>query len=247
MRKIVVYSESMQPKLLEDAVSDLELKMVSGRRELVAAIVGERDLHAVIIQKDSLDDPYRKFLGSLKANFPFLYVGIVAPADMSGNLEGHHLIDLETADTTAEIRRFLEGKTFGNRREHHRFDWPLKGYVSYDKESWQEYRLRSISSGGAFLECGASLPVPGTRAYLRIVFQNFSLSTSCEVLDARQASSNLPLGFGVRFLDLSEAAVQKIDQIVDDALMHVLLDPGFQPAVPSLGEEEATREGFDLI
>ena len=81
---------------------------------------------------------------------------------------------------------------------------------------------------------------------LRVVFQNFRMVTKCEILSTRQASSNLPLGFGVRFTDLSEASKMIIDQIVNDAIVHALVEPDSEASVPSLAEDSMLTPNFEL-
>lgn len=249
MQKIIVYTESLPPGVIADAVTGQELKMVSSKRDLVSSLVGEKGLYAALIQRDKLDRQYRLFLRSLRENFPLLHIGVIAPADRADHLLGFHHLDSSRGEDSLkeEIRKFINSSMTTNRRERHRFDWPLKGSLSFDKENWQDFRLRSISSGGAFLECSSSFPAPGTRGFLKIVFGNFSLLTQCEVLDVRHASSNLPLGFGVLFLNLQQNAVEKIDHIIGDALIHILLEPDIEPQIPSLAEDEVMTGGFDLL
>jgi len=249
MAKIVVFAESLPTRLIAEAAGGGELRTVGGRRELVTAIVEERAIHSVLIQKDAIDEAYRGFLRSLADNFPLLPVAVITAPSQSEAVEGHRFIsgEQDEASLRQEIGRFTREKVEANRRERHRFDWPLKGFLSLDGKRRQEYRLRSMSSGGAFLECSSTFPPSGTRASLWIEFQNFRMHTVCEILDARLASSNLPLGFGVRFIDLPDGAAEKIDRIVDDALVHVLMDPDFEPETPSLDGDQTMNGRFDFF
>jgi hypothetical protein len=78
-------------------------------------------------------------------------------------------------------------------------------------------------------------------------FQNFSLETACQVLDTRRASSRLPDGFGVRFLDLGAEAQARLDRIVRDALVQAILEPESEPELPSLDAEELLPGGFQPL
>lgn len=247
MHIVLVYSETLSLLLIGEAAVGMELRTVSGRRELVSEVMELPEIHSVLIQKAAMDPDYRLFLRCLKRNFPFLRVAVIAAAEDAA--EGHHFIrdDVDEVALREEMRRFLSRKPSPNRREHHRFGWPLKALLSLDGRLWVEYPLCSISSGGAFLECASSFPPPGVRASLKILFQNFSMLAGCEILDARRTSSNLPVGFGVRFVDLSQNAVEKIDRIVDDALVRVLMDPGLEPEIPSLDDFDISGEGFESL
>ena len=114
-----------------------------------------------------------------------------------------------------------------------RFDWPLKGQVSLDGDTWVTLRVRSLSASGAFLEYEGSLAEPGTVAELRLEFENTILRVSCEIRDARTATTILPRGFGVRFIGLPRDAVRSIDSMVKDALLTALLQPDAEPAIPT--------------
>jgi hypothetical protein len=146
-------------------------------------------------------------------------------------------IEADPGSLLEDLRAFASSAVIRNRRRAHRFDWPLQGFLSTDGRHWETLRVRSLSRDGAFLESeGASLQA-GARGRLRVVFQDFRLETTCEVLDGRLASSRLPAGFGVRFLGLSEASRGQVDRIVNDALVRSLLSPDDSQGAPSLGAE----------
>ena len=97
------------------------------------------------------------------------------------------------------------------------------------------------------MECSALGPDPGTRMFVRIVFQDHALTTACEILPTRTASSNLPPGFGVRFVELGVLARGIIDKIVCDALIRSLLEPEEEPEMPTLGGNDLLEAGFELL
>ena len=150
----------------------------------------------------------------------------------------HILANPETLDR--DLRSYVSSVVLRNRRTANRYDWPLQGFVSLDGRRWESHRVRSLSSNGAFLESDAAAPRPGSRVLLRVVFQDFKMLATCEVLDARLASSRLPAGFGLRFVDFSSASRAVIDRIVDDALVRSLLAPDDGDGAPSLGDEGLT-------
>ncbi len=241
MNKILIYTQNLDPQSIISAVGDLEVTSVESFLELAEEVAEETNLLCVLIQIDGLDEECRTFLNALKKAFPILNVGVITRDITADMPEGYCRIDvrLEGDQFNQEVQKCISSLAMSNRREYNRYDWSLKGYLSLDDgESWTEYALRSISAGGAFLECSTGFPDPGSKGVLRVVFQDFKLLTQCEVIDARHASSHLPPGFGVRFNDLSDASRDIIDHIVQDALRTSLLEPESEVGVPSLGAED---------
>ncbi len=54
MQKIIIYTESLSPRVIADAVTGQELKMVGSKRDLVSSLVEEKGLYAALIQRMSL-------------------------------------------------------------------------------------------------------------------------------------------------------------------------------------------------
>ena len=71
--------------------------------------------------------------------------------------------------------------------------------------------------------------------------------TICEILDPRMASSNLPYGFGVEFTKFSKPSRKIINNIIDDALVKVLIDPDSEPDIPSIGNDDLHIDNFELL
>ena len=248
MRKILVYLQTINPRELQELLDDCELLTVSTKLALVESLIEEIDLFWLLIQLERVDDEWHSFLDSVKKSFPILDSGIVALPGAGAIPDGYDFIDgnLNNNQISEEIQKRLSHISAGNRRMHHRFDWPLRGYLSADTEEHSEYRVRSISAGGAYLETRV-YPERGSTGNLRIEFQNFSLHTPCEILGPRQASSNLPPGFGVRFVGLSPDVEQRIDKIVNDALIHTLLEPEAETPVPFIGGDESLPDAFTIM
>jgi len=247
MGKIIVYTQTLDPAVLEQALEGYELVLTAGRSELVEAVVRESDLQGLIFQKQELEAADRAFLASLKKCFPILALAVISGKQAEALPPGAASIDGESGGLTEEIDGFAAAISLSNRREHQRFDWPLQGALSTDEKQWQSFPIRSLSAGGAFLVCPSGCPEAGTEAGLRILFQDFQIRTRCRVLDPRQASSHLPAGFGVRFTELSDRGRELVDRIIHDALVEVLLAPEQEPNLPTLDQNELVPGDFELF
>jgi hypothetical protein len=251
MDKIIVYSESLEIQKITSTLPKQEIVPAASTAELARAIVEQSHVIALIIQKEVVDDSFHRLLASIKKSFPILQVCLItdsvaepAPATRVIPVK----IATETSDRFAEeLKTFVSSIGLTDRRDHPRFDWPLKGVVSFDEKTWQSSNLWALSADGAFLEHSGSTPPVGSRGIIRISFQNSRLVTRCVVLDPRQASSKLPAGFAVRFSTLSEDSMKLIDRIVQDALLQTLLQPASEPAIPTLGEEDLSIPGFEPL
>ena len=249
MNKVLIFTQNLDPQAVSSALGDLDVTSVESFLELAEEVVEDTSLLCVLIQIDGLDEECQTFLNALKKTFPILNVGVITRGATADMPEGYCRIDLrlEGDEFNHEVQNFISSVAIANKREYDRFDWTLEGFLSLDEgETWTEYPLRSISAGGAFLECSSSTPEPGRNGALRVVFQNFKLLTQCEVVDARHASSLLPPGFGVQFRKLTDVAKTIIDHIVQDALRISLVEPEAEVEVPSLGGEIELTPDFEL-
>jgi hypothetical protein len=201
----------------------------------VESLIDEPQLIGAITDIEEYTDEWEHFLRSARRSFPFLPLLVMIPG--GGCLDDLvcHDRDADQQTTREYIASFFSRPRQPERRRHHRFGWPLQAELCGEPTT---HRIREISAGGAFLEPHASIPEPGTRCDIRIEFQNFAISTTCEILDPRHTSSRVHAGFGVRFPELSEEARQFVDRIVTDALASILLDPNAAPEVPSIDEEQ---------
>jgi hypothetical protein len=228
MKKVLVHSPTTDTGRIVSSLSGYELVQTRSRLELTEAIVSSAPILCLIVSQERLSPEMREYLSSLKRSFPVLEVCVVTRL-------------------RAAVASFVAAVSSVDRREHRRYDWPLQGYLSPDKQQWQPYPVRALSSGGAFLECARNCPNPGSRTFIRIVFQDHALSAACEILPTRAASSNLPPGFGIRFLELGMLARGIIERIVHDALTRSLLEPGEEPQMPSLSDEDLLEAGFEEL
>ncbi len=247
-KKILMYSESLNPRSVASILTDSEIEAVGSKQELVVALVEQSELFCFLAQLDSVDDDWHRLLSSISSSFPVLETAIITGADQAQVPRGYAYINGNRTEeeTLAALDSHISGVVVQNKRRYHRFDWPLQGYLSFDSQAWETHRVRSISAGGAYLESD-TFPDKGTNAALRIEFQDFQLTANCEILDPRQSSSNLPPGFGVRFLNLSEQASGRLEEIVNDALIHALLEPEEETPVPSIGGEELLPDAFSIL
>ena len=251
MDKIIVYSESLEVHKIVAALPDQEIVPAASTTELARAIVEQSHVIALIIEKEVVGDSFHRLLASIKKSFPILQVCLITDS-VAEPVPAARVIPKEIATEgsdrfAGELKTFVSSIGLTDRRDHPRFDWPLKGIVSFDDRTWQSYNLWALSAEGAFLEHSGSTPPAGSRGILRISFQNSRLVTRCEVLDPRQASSKLPAGFAVRFALLGEDSMQLINRIVQDALLQTLLQPESEPAIPTLDEEDLSISGFEPL
>lgn len=231
MDTVLLYSAGRQARNLLAALSAHQVLPAGNLAELTRLLVGEPDVLCLVLQpgKHAPED----FLESLKTSYPVLPVFLVMEEPTAGELA-------ELSSRIASLER-------RERREKPRFDWPLQGSLSLPGAEPQPYDLRALSSSGAFLQCAGPCPPAGSRGRLSVRFQNFSLETACLVLDTRSASSRLPDGFGVRFLELGAEAQARLDRIVRDALVQAILEPESEPELPSLDAEELLPGGFQPL
>ncbi|MFW5789191.1 MAG: PilZ domain-containing protein [Spirochaetota bacterium] len=246
MDQLVYYPGSIDPSAVQRALPAVTVITVYDRQRLVEALVGNPHLIGAIIEIDAMTDQWDHFLSSARRSFPLLPMLVLTRVNAC-----HDEVACVDTNATAEavrtnIEEFFAVPRQRERREHHRFDWPLRASLVGNDEV---HRIRELSAGGAFLEPAAHIPPPGSACDIRIWFQNFTMTTRCEILDPRHVSSRAAPGFGVRFTSLSPEASEFIDRIVGDALASMLLDPSAHPEVPSIDEQEevlAVGDEFSL-
>ena len=248
LKKILVYTQTLNPQTLASITKDCTIIPVATKQALVNTLVKEVDLFCLLIQLDTFNEEWKTILVSIKRSFPMIEVGIIISNTKESIPEGYRLVDacLSEEDILKELRVYINSINLENHRKHHRFEWPLQGFLSFDKKNWEKYKVDSISAGGAYLESDFS-PQAGKTGLIRVEFQNFRLDSKCEILDRRQSSSNLPPGFGIRFIYLSDDAKKLIDEIVNDALILTPLNPETEAPVPSIGGEESLPEAFQIL
>jgi hypothetical protein len=249
MKRVLVYAPAAESGGIIASLAGYELEEPRSKLELTEAIVSKAPILCLIVSQDRLTGEMREYLSSLKKSFPVLEVCVITPGQEPALPPGYCHIDASLAPQRVQsaVAAFVSSVSSVDRRERPRYDWPLQGYLSADKKEWQPFRLRALSSSGAFLECSGVCPDPGSRSFVRVVFQDYALTAACEILPTRVASSNLPPGFGVRFLELGMLARGIIERIVHDALTRSLLEPEEKPQMPSLGDEDLLEAGFEPL
>jgi PilZ domain-containing protein len=238
MDRLVFYSEGLEPEIIKAAVTDVDVLAVYSQRRLIEALVDEPALVGAVIHITELNASWSTFLDSVSRTFARLPV-LVVRGDGSGDCpDGFSCM---TDDASDEVIREALDTLVGavperERRQHHRFEWPLRGVLTGGDGS--THRISEISAGGAYLEPVGSMPGSGEQCGMEIHFQNFKMLANCAILDPRHTSSHKSAGFGVRFVDLSDEATAFIGRIVQDALIAILVDPTATPPVPTIDEEE---------
>ncbi len=229
---IIFYTHSVQRLEQIKLIPDIEVRHTVTQEELAASIVEGHHLICVLIEPESTNRQWQSFIASLRRSFPFLEIYLLLPREQEGYFPDFQHLPLE--DLGASVEQLIASLGDRNRRKHQRFDWPLKGRLTIPGQMKEEFSVRSISSTGAFLAGPGSCPTPASEGTIQIVFHDFKLLSGCRVLDRRAATSLLPDGFGIEFTDLTDFSRSVIDRLVQDELLHSLLEPDKPSRPPSI-------------
>jgi hypothetical protein len=238
MDRLVLYSDPSLEPVPDISIPEYDVHTVHYTRDLVDAVVDDSRLIGVVLLMRVADHGWQRLITSIRNSFSLLplLVGTRAPfADPPRHIETFEF-DGDASHADERVAAFAQAHASSERREHHRFDFPLRAKL--DNADSPVHRIGKISAGGAFLIPNKTDIVPGTTCEIEILFQNFSITTSCEILDPRRADSNQAEGFGIRFTSLSPEATSFIDRVVHDALVETMMNPDARPSVPSLDEDE---------
>lgn len=244
METVILYARALSPEIVKAAAPEWDVVAAESTRRMVESTVHRKDVVSVVLELDGAADDDVRLLSSFVRLFPTIVVAVVAdPEAIPFPLPtGAVLVPIEQSEEQIvhSLREAILHRAQPDRRQFNRFDWPLQATLGPDPSGIPTHRVRALSAGGAFLERSGANPEPGTVESITVRFGNFALSTQCEVLNPRQASSSLPDGFGIRFVELSPKAEEIIEKIVNDALVQVLLGEADEPDIPSLDEEVFT-------
>ncbi len=244
METVILYARAISPEIVKAAAPHREVVVAETTTRMVEHVVHRKDVVSVVVELDAAVDEDVRLLGSFVRLFPTIVLAVVVdPAELPFPLpKGAVLVPIEQSEEQilTSLRAAIVPRAQPDRRQFNRFDWPLQATLGPDPSQDPTHRIRALSAGGAFLERSGRNPDPGTVEDITIRFANFALSTQCEVLSPRQASSTLPDGFGIRFVHLSPKAEAIIERIVNDALVQVLLGKDEEPEIPSLDEDVFT-------
>ncbi len=250
MSKVLYYREESADSLpLAAWNGEEEILTFTDKHNLVKAIIMEQDINCLIMQIKRINLDYQDFCSSLKKHFPLIRLGIICALDADVNTDRYAVIDSRKydEDILEDMKQFIVSSSADNMRGHNRFSWILNGSLQDETGVWRDYQIYSISAGGAFLKCGSGALEPNQVLPIEIRFRNFKMTADAEILARRASSSTLPEGFGIRFVNLDEDSRDIIDEIVNDALYKVLIDPDSQPNVPSLDPDQSLTPDFEII
>jgi hypothetical protein len=238
MDRIVICSEHAEPGALGGHFDRAEIIPVYSQLRFVECLVDDPALVAAAIRIDTMTDQWAQFLESVSQSFPLLPVLVVRPAGGPPSPDAYPCLDATATaeEIAAGLRSLIDQRQHSERREHHRFEWPLRGMVVGGDGTF--HRISEIGAGGAYLEPVGARFDTGQSCVLEIHFRNFKMQANCVILDPRHMSSTRSNGFGVRFVDLSDESSAFIDRIVHDALVEVLTDPGSRPEIPALDDPD---------
>ena len=241
MDQLVLYVSELLRETDTMQLSGTSLQTVYYKRDFIEALVDQPGLiGAAVLMKES-DEEWEALVESVSRSFPLLPILLLTQVEsVPRETDAATLVRSKISQSGVELELLLSRLTSGggshDRREYHRYDFPLRARLHADDEP--VHQIRHLSAGGAFLNPVGPAPQSGTICEIELMFQNFSINTTCEVLDPRQASSNAEPGFGIRFTALSPAATSFINRTVQDALVQVLTNPDADPALPTLDEDE---------
>jgi hypothetical protein len=246
--KVLVYG---QPEMADKVSRVLQRGTVTisdGRKEFANSLINSENIQCIFMKLNLEKVEDRNFLISIKRHFPLIPVAVIGEPHLEMFPYEIPVIDSNLSESAIidEIRLVLQSEPPQNRRAYHRFSWILRGYLSFNGQDWKEYEINSLSAGGAFLRSEEAAPEPGTEAKIKIEFSNFRMLSTCEILPARQASSNVGNGFPVRFMDLKPNSRMIIDEIVHDALYSVLTEPEAEAEMPRIDDPDILTPDFEM-
>jgi len=247
MDKVIIYGKKGLQEI-EKILDPFYVITCGNKRELIFHIIEEKNIRCFLFFSSVLNNDDLDFLKSFRKHFPIARIGLFYRGAEAPDISGITVF-CYSADNDFPADKLKDFTSEGkpeNRRAHNRFEWILQGELKNSEDSTERYEIHSFSAGGAFLK-SLSQPLPeGTITDITVRFANVTMTAKCEVLSPRNASSNLPFGFPIRFLNLSEESQSAINTIVSDALFRIIIDPEDGPEIPALDEELLTPD-FQLI
>ena len=237
MDKVLVFSERIEIENLNDA----EVKNIYSKEELARTLVSEENIRCLVADIPELTDEYINFCSSVQTNFPLLECAVLTAENIK-TVHGFRIINSREDNYTSEIRNFIENSKNRNKRVANRFSWPLKAWFSENDVDWNDLEIFSLSSGGAYLKTDSIFPKGGERAKVKINFANFSLESECEIVNSQNRSSNYPFGFSIKFTSITSEGIIILNKLINDAVTKILLEPEYEPEIPSIGGDELTPD-----
>lgn len=243
MIPIVLMSKVVTPEIVERAVPDAEVRRATNRRALVEALLDRSVPCGAIVQVENFGADQRAFFESTVRHFPMLPLVVVCPdSKRSFCSDALDCIDdsLPPQQIEQRISAAFQGKPDMDRRRNNRFEWPIR--ARFTDGDGTTHEVSEISAGGAFLEPHGPIGERDTERTIELIFQNFTITTTCRILDTRFVSSRKANGFRISFTSLSEHAREFIDRVIDDAIVMLLLDPTEKPQIPTIEEDDLVLE-----
>jgi hypothetical protein len=145
--QVVAYVSPSSARALASTEAEGIIQRVGSLSEFANAIVDE-PAPCVIIEIPPSGDREKEFLSSLVATFPLIEGAVVSNQGKEGIDAGPLEVFAPEELDTERFQARLRERARENRRKYHRFEWPLHAKLSHNG-STQEYRVRSISAGGA--------------------------------------------------------------------------------------------------
>jgi len=252
MSKVVFFFQSLDPYAVKEALPAAEVSVVHTKARCADYIIENPDVDGIFLQRDALGQEHRRFMESVKLHFPLITVGLISPVRPEPMLEDCVLIVHARMPEIIgrEIGLILADAARREKRASVRYDWPLKGRLIRPGEpngaaDGMPCRVRSLSSGGAFLETGNAALKEKDPIRLGIEFLNQRCALDAVVVSLRPAGARTKSGCGVRFNMPPQAAVDLFERVVRDALMQALLNPDEEVKPPALDDQDLLIPGFE--
>lgn len=236
-------SKAVTEETVRRAVPDADVRSVANKRSLIEALLDRSVPAGAIVQVERFDEERRAFFESVVRHFPMLpIVVVVRGATVGACPDSVECVDAEDGVEALErdLAEIFSRRRETDRRRNNRFEWPIRAYFADGDGTVHE--VSEISAGGAFLEPHGPIGARDGDRTIELFFQNFSITTTCRVLDTRFVSSRKANGFRIKFVSLSDRAREFIDRVINDAIVQLLLDPSTTPQMPTIEEDDLVLE-----
>ena len=213
------------------------------RTDLARRLVRETEIRCLVLDFPEIGEENRQLLLSIKEHFPVLSTAVILPEKFGKDIPDYLYLETKKGGgrLKEELGSFIRNSRNSNKREAHRFTWPLTARFSSNGEE-RDLEIYSVSSGGAFLKAKENIPAPGTIGQITVYFNKSELASQCLVTGNQGQSSKMPFGFGVKFTSLTPQQRDLLNNTVHDAIIALLLDPFAEPGIPTLGNEGLDEE-----
>lgn len=205
---------------------------VTTLEEATEKIVGSTDIGIVLMRYNVFpSEDFVFFVKKVKKVNPMIKIAVYEATEKwiethNETLETNNVIVMESGISEENLMMAVDdflNMPVSERRRFNRVDWPLKMLVR-EKYPDELLNVMSVSGGGALVKKEDRLPKQGERFHINLFFKDFKLLTEAEVVRVNEErSEHVPVGFAVKFLNVSKGSQKVIDEIVRDKLIKSIL------------------------